>query len=110
MDVDNRPLRPQILAALTQVPEVAGQVRKVANAIRRDARALAPVATGTLRRNINVERVYDRQTGRVSYRVGWGPKAWYGWLVEAGTEHSTPRPHLRPAAIKHGAGPGREVA
>ncbi|MFI5833216.1 HK97 gp10 family phage protein [Micromonospora sp. NPDC051300] len=105
MEVDRRRIRPEVLAALSQVPEVQKQVRHVANAIRRDAGRLAPKRSkkGTLRRNIEVERVYDPVTRRVSYLVGWGQKAWYGWLVEAGTEDALPRPHLVPAAIAHGA-------
>ena len=100
---DGGRLRPEVLAALSQVPEVAKQVRQVANAIRRDARRLAPKETGTLRRNIQVERVYDPETRRVKFLVGWGPAAWYGWLVEAGGEDNNPQPHLVPAAIKNGA-------
>lgn len=103
MRVDRKPIRPQVLAALTQVPEVTKETRALANAIRRDARRLAPRRTGTLRRNISVERVYDKATRRVHFIVGWAPKGWYGWLVEAGTEDTTPRPHLVPAAIANGA-------
>lgn len=98
---DPRPIRPEVLAALSQVPEVAKQVRQVANDIRRDARRLAVRRTGILARNIQVERVYENRS--VSFVVGWGPKAWYGWLVESGTEDVPPRPHLVPAAIKNGA-------
>lgn len=101
---DSRPIRKEVLAALSQVPEVATQSKEVANKIRDDARALAPVRTGNLRRNIRVERVYDRQTRSVSYIVGWDPKAWYGFLVETGTENTQPKPHLIPAAIRNGAG------
>lgn len=103
MDIDNKPIRPEVLAALSQRPEVARQQREVANAIRRDARQLAPRRTGRLRREIQVERVFDPETRSVSYIVGWGPGAWYGWLVEEGTEHSAPKPHLVPAAIMNGA-------
>lgn len=103
MDIDKKPLRPEVLAALSQVPEVARQVRDVANAIRRDARRLAKKRTGALRRNIQVERVYDPQTGFVKFYVGWDSAAWYGWMVEAGTEDTPPAPHLVPAAIKNGA-------
>lgn len=103
MDVDKRPIRPQVLAALTQVPEVAKQSRQLANAIRRDARRLAPRRTGNLRRNLSVERVYDKETRRVKFIVGWAPAAWYGLMVETGTEDTTPRPHLVPAAIANGA-------
>jgi len=103
MLLDNKSIRPEVLAALSQVPEVAKQVRQVANAIRRDARRLARKNTGKLRRNIQVERVYDPQTRTVIFLVGWGPAAWYGWLVEAGTQENPPAPHLVPAAIKNGA-------
>lgn len=103
MDVDNKPIRPAVLAALSQMPEVTAQVRDQAKDIRRDARALAPRRSGTLARNIQVERVFDKSAQTVSYLVGWGPKAWYGWLAETGTEHSIARPHLVPAALKHGA-------
>ncbi|GAA2516657.1 HK97 gp10 family phage protein [Winogradskya humida] len=108
MLADNKPIRPEVLAAFSQVPEVAKAVRQVANAIRRDARRLAKKNTGTLRRNLQVERAYDRETRVVYFRVGWGPAAWYGWLVEAGNEENAPAPHLVPAAIKNGAGPGVE--
>lgn len=103
MRIDNRPLRPEVVAALSQTAEVVKAVRQVANAIRRDARRLAPRNTGNLARNIAVERVYDKNSRSVSFLVGWAPKAWYGWLVEAGSEDTGPRPHLVPAAIKHGA-------
>lgn len=96
-------IRPDVLAALTRVPEVAKQVRQGANAIRRDARKLAPKVTGNLRKSLSVERVYDKETRTVSYIVGWSPQGWYGWMVETGTEDVAPQPHLVPAAIKHGA-------
>jgi HK97 gp10 family phage protein len=103
VDVDNKPIRPEVLAALSQLPEVTKQTRAVANAIRRDARRLAPKRTGNLRRHIRVERRYDPATRTVAYGVGWDAQAWYGWIVESGSEHSRPRPHLVPAAIMHGA-------
>jgi HK97 gp10 family phage protein len=102
VDVDNKPIRREVLAALTQVKEVKAQTREVAMAIRKDARALAPRRTGNLRRGIRIQQVYDRRTRAVSYIVGWDKSAWYGRLVEFGTEHSQPRPHLVPAAIAHG--------
>ncbi|MFI5839459.1 HK97-gp10 family putative phage morphogenesis protein [Catenuloplanes sp. NPDC051500] len=103
MRTDNKPIRPEVLAAFSQVPEVAKAVRQVANAIRRDARRLAKKRTGNLRRNIAVERIYDRENGFVFFIVGWSPRAWYGWMVEAGTENEPPQPHLVPAAVKNGA-------
>ena len=93
------PLRPEVIAAVTQAPSVKRQVRLVANEIRKIARQKAPKETGALRRGIQVENVYDRQTGLVEYHVGWNKyTAWYGALVELGTEDTPARPHLRPAA------------
>lgn len=103
MELDHKRIRPEVLAALSQVPEVTKEERKLANAIRRDARRLAPKRTGNLRRNIQVEREYDKSTRTVRFLVGWGPAGWYGWLQETGTEDTTPHPHLVPAAIKNGA-------
>lgn len=103
VELDNRPIDPRTLARLSRRSEVTKEMRQLANAIRRDARQLAPKRTGTLRKNIAVERVYDSAAGTVHYLVGWGRKAWYGWLVEAGTEDTAPQPHLVPAAVKHGA-------
>lgn len=97
--MEMRGLRREVIAALTQTPEVKRQVRAVAVEVRRLARQKAPVRTGALRRSIRVENVYDRETGRVEYRVGWDKRiAWYGGLVELGTEDTPARPHLRPAA------------
>lgn len=94
-------IRPEVVAALTQTREVKAQVRRVAVAIRDDARRLAPKRTGALRRSIKVENVYDPVTGKVEYRVGWDKRiAFYGPLVELGTEHAPAQPHLRPAADK----------
>ena len=104
MRLDPRPVRREVLAALSQMPEVTKQVRKVASDIRRDARRIAPKKTGTLRRNIAVERVFDARTRSMHFLVGWTPAAWYGWLVESGTEDTTAHPHLVPAAIQNGAG------
>lgn len=94
-------IRPEVIAALTQTREVKQQVRRVAAAIRDDARRLAPKRTGALRRSIKVENVYDPATGKVEYRVGWDKRiAFYGPLLELGTEDTAARPHLRPAADK----------
>jgi HK97 gp10 family phage protein len=90
---------PEVLVALTRTKEVKRQVRSVANEIRDEARRLAPVDTGNLRRNIKVTNVLDDQ-GRVVFVVGWASQAWYGSLVEFGTEDTAARPHLRPAADK----------
>jgi HK97 gp10 family phage protein len=95
--------RAVLLAAVSQQPKAKKQVRDLANKVRDDARRLAPKDTGALRRSIVVVNVYDPQTKTVSYRVGWDKNiAWYGMLVEFGTEDTPARPHLRPAADMHG--------
>lgn len=91
--------RPEVLAAISQAPSVKKQVRDVANQIKRRAKQLAPKKTGALKRGIQVENFYDRETGLVEYRVGWNRRtAFYGPLEELGTEDTPPHPHLRPAA------------
>lgn len=91
--------RPEVLAAVSQAPSVKKQVRTVANEIRKRARQKAVKHTGAMAKGIRVVNVYDSDTGLVEYRVGWDKRtAWYGPLVELGTEDTPARPHLRPAA------------
>ena len=91
--------RPEVLAAVSQAPSVKKQVRTVANEIVKGARRRAPKKTRALTRGIRTENVYDKTTGLVEYHVGWSKKtAWYGLLVELGSEKAPARPHLRPAA------------
>jgi HK97 gp10 family phage protein len=91
--------RPEVLAAVSQAPSVKKQVRAVAAEIRKIARQKAVKQTGTMAKGIQVENVYDSDTGLVEYHVGWSKKtAWYGPLVELGTEDTPAKPHLRPAA------------
>jgi HK97 gp10 family phage protein len=98
--VRSGPVRPNVIAALTQLPIVKRQVRLVAAAIRTQARAAAPVQTGALRRSIKVDNVLD-SSGRVVHRVGWDKDvAFYGPLVELGSAKARARPHLQPAAEK----------
>lgn len=107
MRVDNRPSDPRALRDIANSPGPQAEARQLAKDIRRDARRLAPKRTGNLARHIEIEEITDLDTGIEGFAVGWGDKAWYGWLVEAGTEDTAPRPHLAPAAIRHGArGPG----
>jgi HK97 gp10 family phage protein len=95
-----------LLKAVSQQAQARRQVRQIAAKVRDDARALAPKQTGALRRSIKVFQGRDRLTGQTEYRIGWDRNvALYGWMVEAGTEHSQPQPHLRPAAIKNGGRP-----
>ena len=107
MRVSPQRISPEVLAALSRVPEVKKQVRLVANEIRKEARQLAPKDTGNLRRGIAVDNVLDDR-GAVEFRVGWTKRAFYGSLVELGTEDTPAQPHLRPAALKvKGSGGGR---
>lgn len=110
MRVENRSSDSRALRELANSPQAQDEAREQALAIRRDARRFAPKRTGRLSRNIVIEEITNLKTGVEGYAVGWNDKAFYGWMVEAGTEHSKPQPHLVPAAIKNGArGFGDEV-
>ncbi len=93
----------QALREIANSSFVQDEVEKLAKAIQRDARRLAPKETGRLRRGIVIEEITDLVTGIEGYAVGWNDRAFYGQLVEDGTEENPPRPHLAPAALKHGA-------
>jgi HK97 gp10 family phage protein len=101
--MDDKPTSPEALRELANSEQVQAVCRQVAKDIQRDARRLAPVRTGNLRRGIEVEEYTDLTTGYEGFAVGWGDRAWYGWLVEDGVEDRPGRPHLVPAAIKNGA-------
>ena len=101
--MDLRGIRPEVITALSRVPEVKRQVRAVAAQIRDEARAAAPRKSGALRRSIKVDNVLDPQTGAVVYRVGWDKRiAYYGPLVERGTNDTRARPHMVPAVLRAG--------
>jgi HK97 gp10 family phage protein len=100
--LDNRPSNPQALRDIANSSEVQAVAEKLAKDIQRDARRLAPKRSGTLRRNILVEEITDLETGVEGFAVGWGDRAFYGWMVETGTEDTAAKPHLVPAAIKNG--------
>lgn len=93
-------LNPEALAAISKAPGVKDKERDLAEQIRKEAKRLAPKRTGNLRRNIIVEVVHGPKTDTDEYRIGWNRKAWYGRLVELGTEDTPAQPHLRPAADK----------
>jgi HK97 gp10 family phage protein len=95
-----RGIRPEVIAALTRVPEVKKQVRSVAVEIRTGARQRAKRQTGALRRSIKVDNVLESGSGQVVYRVGWDKRiASYGGLVERGTHDTPAAAHLVPAAL-----------
>lgn len=103
MELDRRPIDARALRELANSSLVQDELLKVAKAIQRDARRLAPKESGRLRRNIKIEEITDLGTGHEGYAVGWDDGGFYGQLVEEGTEDTPPRPHLVPAAIKNGA-------
>lgn len=93
-------VRPEVIAALTRVPEIRRQVRAVAVEIRTEARRRAKRKTGAMARSIKVDNVIEPETGQVVYRVGWDRRvAAYGGLVELGTDDTPAAPHLVPAAL-----------
>lgn len=102
MRVDDRPSNPRDLRDLANSPEVQDELKKLALAVRDDARQLAPKRSGNLRRHIDIEKITDLDTGVDGYVVGWGDDAFYGPFVERGDERRRPQPHLVPAAIKNG--------
>jgi HK97 gp10 family phage protein len=100
---EKEPGSAQALRDIANSEEIQSELRKLAKDVQRDARRLAPKRTGTLRRGIVVEEITDLDTGLEGFAIGWNNKAFYGWMVENGTEENAPRPHLIPAAIKNGA-------
>jgi len=103
MKTDNRPTSQAALRELANSEQAQDAARATALDIRNDARRLAAKRTGNLRRHIVVEEYTDLETGIEGFAVGWDDRAWYGWIVENGTEDTAPKPHLVPAAIKNGA-------
>lgn len=71
-------------------------LNKSAADIQRDAMAIVPVDTGTLKNSIT------RTTATVSIlEVEVGPTASYGGYVEFGTSQMGPRPYMDPAFDRH---------
>jgi HK97 gp10 family phage protein len=103
MEMDRRPTDPKALRELANSEQAQKVCRELAKDIRGDARRLAPVRTGNLRRHIVIEEYTDLDTGIEGFAVGWDDKAFYGWMVEDGSEGKPAQPHLAPAAIKNGA-------
>ena len=75
-------------------------LRGAAAPVRKEARALAPKETGTLRRAIKSKaRVSRDGYGMADVGVEKGP-AFYGHFIELGTSQQPARPFLRPALDK----------
>lgn len=62
--------------------------------IENEAKLRVPVRTGTLRRSINTQVVFQSST-RVTARIG--PNTDYAAFVEFGTVRMAARPYMRPA-------------
>lgn len=73
----------------------AAVLRRAAYAMEADAKALAPVDTGTLRASISTSIAGDGRTGRMTAEIG--PTADYGGFVEYGTSTQAGQPYLAPA-------------
>ena len=82
---------------------VAGALRSGATVIRREARRLAPVDTGLLRKSLIIKRPKGPAARRNVVLIGTSRKAPHGHLFEFGTVRMAARPFLRPAIEgKHG--------
>jgi HK97 gp10 family phage protein len=102
MRSEKQPGSAQELREICNSDEIQDELRDLALDIRKDARRLAPKRTGRLRKGIVIEEITDVSTGLEGFAVGWNDTAFYGQLVEEGTEDTVARPHLVPAAIKNG--------
>lgn len=76
----------RVLAAVSQAPTVAKQVRRTAAMVRVEARKGAPVRTGAGRRSIQVRRVTDRATKLVGFRVSWDRDHFYMGFQNGGAK------------------------
>lgn len=92
------PIDQREIDALARSAGMRRHLQDVADRVVEEARHLAPVESGRLRRGIDTEDASDRD---LEIRIGWRrDTAPYGGLVELGTEDTPARPHLVPAARK----------
>ena len=85
-------------------PKVKAALRAGALVIANDAKARAPVRTGTLRRSIGIE------DGPGPYEVSIGTDLEYAPYVEFGTYKMAARPYLRPAFDENVGAARQEIA
>lgn len=79
---------------------MVGAVRAGANVVRDEARRLAPIDTGNLRKSlVSIRRKGDKNTIQFSVTPSRGGKydGWYAHFVEFGTSKMAAQPFLRPA-------------
>ena len=86
--------------------KAAVALRKTAYDIEADAKALAPVDTGTLMNSISTSVTGDGRFGSMVAEIG--PTVDYAGFVEHGTSRMAPQPYMRPAFDRRA--PGLEKA
>lgn len=95
-----------LLKTLNTLPQniqknvMVGAIRAGANVVRDEARRLAPIDTGNLRKSIaSIKRKGDKNTIQFSVTPSRGGKnnGWYAHFLEFGTSKMTAKPFLRPA-------------
>ena len=96
-------------------PKIAGQALRAAmKPMLKTARANAPrgkeahrtykgrlVAPGFLKQNIKIKKLKRRDKTKVAYGLWATKEAWYGQLIETGTETIRSKPWLGPAYARH---------
>lgn len=65
------------------------------------ARALAPVRSGRMKKNIDFVTQVTAQGNTIEGIVGVRKQAFWAWYVELGTRHMPAQPFLRPAVFGH---------
>jgi HK97 gp10 family phage protein len=93
-----------VASAVSRVPEVRQQVRRVAVQVRDEARRQAPKRTGAGARSIRA-LVRTMPDGSQEYRVTWDRDHFYMRFSEFGTKNKRARPFLTPAAERFGGRP-----
>lgn len=95
-----------LLKTLNTLPQniqknvMVGAVRAGANVVRDEARRLAPIDTGNLKKSlVSIRRRGDKNTIQFSVTPSKGGKnnGWYAHFLEFGTSKMTAKPFLRPA-------------
>ena len=66
-----------------------------------EARALAPVRTGRLKKNIDMVVEVTARGNTIEGIVGVRKQAFWAWFMELGTVHVAAQPFLRPAIFGH---------
>ena len=100
----------EILKKLKKLPEkiqkrvLTGAVRAGAKPMIKEAKRLAPVKTGTLKKSIGVVKRRSKDKNIIKFSIAPRNKkgGWYGFFVEFGTTKMHAHPFMRPAYEKEG--------